>query len=161
MMSTDASRTAPLSAELVRHARVLRALRAHMTSGRPGLDWGAFLLLATLVRAGPQRQRDLAGCAMLDPSTVSRHVAQLVRNGFVERRPDPHDGRAVVLVPTPAGAAAHERVYRRRDAVLSAVLADWSDADLARLEGLLRRLNDDFENHNVGKLRPDIPSKER
>lgn len=137
---------AQLSAELIRHARMLHALRAHIAAPA-GVDWGALALLAELVRRGPRRQGELAGCAMLDPSTVSRHVAQLVRRGLVERRPDPLDGRAVQLVPTPSGQAMVVSMGQQRDAVLRSVLSGWSAQDIALLAGLLHRFNDDFEQY--------------
>jgi DNA-binding MarR family transcriptional regulator len=52
------------------------------------------------------RSSDLAARAGLDPSTVSRAVAGLVTQGLVTREADPHDGRATLLVVTPAGHAA-------------------------------------------------------
>lgn len=133
-----------LSAELIRHARMLHAMRAHM-SAPVGVDWGALALLVELVRRGPRRQGELAGCAMLDPSTVSRHVAQLVRTGLVERKPDPLDGRAVQLVPTPAGHDVVSRMGQQRDAVLAGVLSGWDESEITHLTTLLHRFNDDFE----------------
>ncbi len=141
-------RTAELSAELIRHARMLHAIRSRMTTwSSEGLEWGALKLLAHLVKDGPQRQGELAECAMLDPSTVSRHVAQLVKGGWVERRPDPSDGRAVRLAPTEAGHRTFAEVGRRRDAMLREVLAGWADEDVAVLVASLRRLNDDFDRY--------------
>jgi len=138
-----------LSEELIRQARLLHGLRAHLGSWTTaaGFDWAAFLLLANLIRSGPQRQGELAGCAMLDPSTVSRHVGQLVRAGYVERRPDPLDGRAVQLVPTAAGREVFERVEQRRNGVLCAILSGWGDDDVGTLVTLLRRLNHAFETY--------------
>ncbi len=139
--------TAELSAELLRQARLIHGLKAQATAWAPNarLDWAAFSLLANLIRTGPQRQSELAGCAMLAPSTVSRHVGQLGRAGFVERRPDPLDGRAVQLVPTAAGGKISREMGQRRDAALRTVLSAWDEDDVASLVALLRRLNDDFE----------------
>jgi DNA-binding MarR family transcriptional regulator len=138
--------TAELSHELVRHARVLHALRVRLSASTPGgLEWGAFTLLARLVKDGPRRQGELAQCAMLDPSTVSRHVAQLVRSGLVVRAPDPSDGRAVRLAPTPKGEETYRAVAQRRDDTISRVLAGWPAEDVDTLVRLLARLNDDFE----------------
>ncbi len=53
------------------------------------LDTGSFWLLKTLAASGPLRVTDLAVCANLDASTVSRHVAQLHSAGLIERTPDP------------------------------------------------------------------------
>lgn len=135
-----------LSHELSRHARLLHAIRAHMASWAPeGLDWSAFGLLMTLVKFGPARQGELAELALLDASTVSRYVAQLVRAGLVERRPDPVDGRAVRLAATAKGLDLARSAFRRREAFVREALAAWEADDLRTLAVLFHRLNDDLD----------------
>lgn len=146
-------RTAELSTELIRHARMLHVIRAQMAAwAEPGLEWGAMTVLAHLVKGNASRQGELAEVTMLDPSTVSRHVSQLVKGGHVERQPDPDDGRAVRLAPTDAGRAVFAEVGTRRDAMLRAVLADWDDDDVDTLIRVMRRLNDDFEAYRPSLL---------
>jgi DNA-binding MarR family transcriptional regulator len=135
-----------LSQELIRHGRILHLVKARLSAeSGGGLDSGALAVLMHVVKSGGLRQRELAACAMLDPSTISRHVGLLVRLGHVERRPDPDDGRAVRLVATSTGLAVHDRLTARREALMSDVLAGWTDQELDQLTGWLRRLNDDFE----------------
>lgn len=135
-----------LAQQLSRHARLLNVIRTHMASWAPtGLDWSAFTLVMTLVKLGPARQGELAESSLLDPSTVSRHVAQLVRAGLVERRADPADGRAVQLVASPLGEAMAAEVFARRKQMLDQVLAGWGPDDLATLCRLFGRLNDDLD----------------
>jgi DNA-binding MarR family transcriptional regulator len=110
-----------------------------------GLDGAALGVLAALTRCGPRRQGELAEATFLDPSTVSRYVAQLVRAELVSRRPDPADGRAVQLVATQQGAALAEEAAARRQSMLGGMIADWSAEDARMLLRLLRRLNDDME----------------
>ena len=137
---------AELNHELTRHARLLHVLKSSMAALVPeGLEAAAFGLLITLVRGGPRRQGELAETCMLDPSTVSRHVAQLARAGYVERRPDPGDGRAVQLVASGEGERVAHEIAHRRLAVISEALTDWAPDDLTRLVVLLRRLNDDLD----------------
>ena len=62
---------------------------------------------------GPMRAGALAECLQSDPSTVSRQVAALVKDGLLERRADPADGRASLLVLTAkadAVLAEHDRI---------------------------------------------------
>jgi DNA-binding MarR family transcriptional regulator len=142
-MSTGIRR---LNAELFRQARILHMLKARLSAeSAAGLDSGALGVLIHVVKSGGIRQRELAECAMLDPSTVSRHVALLVRVGHVERQPDPDDGRAVRLVATPTGVAMHEQLVSRRESLMREVLSHWSEQDLDDLTSRLRRLNDDIE----------------
>jgi DNA-binding MarR family transcriptional regulator len=110
-----------------------------------GLDMAAFSLLFTLVRCGPKRQGELAELALLDPSTVSRHVAQLARAGYVQRRPDPQDGRAVQLVATEGGQTLAAEIGQHRQAMITQALAAWAPQDLHHLVTLMARLNDDLD----------------
>jgi DNA-binding MarR family transcriptional regulator len=154
--------TAELAHELGRHARLLHALKSTLAALVPaGLDVAAFPLLLTLVRCGPRRQGELAELSFLDPSTVSRHVAQLARAGYVQRRPDPEDGRAVQLVATREGERVADDIGRHRQAVIAAALAHWSPADVRTLVALMGRLNDDLEafRPHVGRGLDDPPAR--
>jgi DNA-binding MarR family transcriptional regulator len=142
----DPTLAAALNQELSRHQRILHVLKSSMATLVPeGLDAAAFGLLLTLVNCGPRRQGELAELSLLDPSTVSRHVAQLARAGYVQRRPDPQDGRAVQLVATGEGERVAHEIGRRRQAVIGKALEGWAPDDVRRLVALLRRLNDDLD----------------
>lgn len=65
--------------------------------------------LRALVEEGPMGLNALAESLFLDKSTASRVVAALERKGHLLRRPDPRDGRAVVLEASDGG----RRLYRR------------------------------------------------
>jgi DNA-binding MarR family transcriptional regulator len=135
-----------LGQQLIRHARILHMIRARLSAeSGGGLDSGALSVLMHVVKSDGLRQGELAGCAMLDPSTVSRHVGLLVRLGHVERQPDQGDGRAVRLVATADGRAVQQQLTQRREALMREALRSWSDDDLSALTAQLRRLNDDFE----------------
>lgn len=67
-----------------------------------------FVLLATLAWVADPKgitQADLAQRAGSDPMMVSQVVRTLETKGFVERRPDPADGRARLVTATAAGIA--------------------------------------------------------
>jgi MarR family transcriptional regulator, lower aerobic nicotinate degradation pathway regulator len=137
---------AALNQELSRHARILHGLKSRTATLLPeGLDMAAFGLLLALVHCGPRRQGELAELSLLDPSTVSRHVAQLARAGYVQRRPDPQDGRAVQLVATDDGERIAHEIGERRQAVICDALRAWAPDDARQLAALLRRLNDDLD----------------
>ena len=142
--STDASApTALLSAEVVRLMRASHGLRAQIHAAQSdGVEWAGSMLLFHLCKDGPQRSSALAATACVDPSTVSRQIGDLVDLGLVERRADPHDGRATLLAATGAGEARYQQLHERRDRAFARMLADWSDSDVSTLVDLLRRLND-------------------
>jgi DNA-binding MarR family transcriptional regulator len=139
-----------LALELTRFGRALHLFKSQVGDLLPtGLDPAAAQLLAWLVKQGPSRQGELAECAFLDPSTVSRRISQLVRHGLVERRADQVDGRAIRLHPTVRGQQLYEAIVARRERMLAEVLAGWSGPDLAALRLLLHHFNNDFETHRV------------
>lgn len=145
--------TEALSLEVVRLVRSSHALRQQIFDrGGEGLEWAGYSLLMYLCKEGPQRSSTLAAAACVDPSTVSRQVAQLVELDLVERRADPHDGRATLLAATDLGEARHQAVHERRNRAFTRLLADWPPDDVRRLADLLHRLNDSFAEHRSAVL---------
>jgi len=108
------------------------------------MDPGSLWLLKTLAYA-PLRVSELAASAELDPSTVSRQVAQLDRSGLVERAPDPADGRAHRLALTVQGRVRLDEAIRRRRALLSRTLGVWKPEDVERLAQLLHSFVNDIK----------------
>jgi DNA-binding MarR family transcriptional regulator len=76
------------------------------------LSFTTLSVLHTLARLGPMRLTELTASEQVTQSAVTQIVTKLERDGLVERRPDPSDGRAVLVRITPAGAAI---VDGRRD----------------------------------------------
>lgn len=103
------------------------------------IDPGTFWLLKTISHRGPLRITDLAAATNLDTSTVSRHVAQLQRNGFIDRTPDPADGRAQLVGISAGGQHQLDQAFERRRAILENTLAEWGPADIAEFERLLSK----------------------
>lgn len=98
----------------------------------------ALFLLVRLVRDGPQRAKELAETTSADPSTVSRQVATLVKTGLIERKADPEDGRASILVPTELGVTRVQEHFVNRGQMIEPVIADWPDLDRSEFLRLLR-----------------------
>lgn len=125
--------------------------RQHATLGykmaKLGVDRSTVVLLKTLVHMGPSRSSALAAAVHSDPSTVSRQIAAMVRDGLVERRADPEDGRASVLVPTEAGIEVLEEQRRRLGLALARVVRQWAAEDVEQFLDLLERFVTDHERH--------------
>ena len=107
MMSKDdaAVRAVDLADEFGRTAKLLGARLADRLSHHERSMPRAQLLVA-LLRHGPQRISQLGGHVGISQGTTSTLAEALVRDGLVERRTDPRDGRATQLVLTGTG---HER----------------------------------------------------
>ena len=121
------------------HAQV-----AHQMA-KQGMDKSAFVLLSTLSGLGECRSSALAEAVLSDPSTISRQVAGLVKDGLVERRADPGDGRASVLAVTEAGRQLLIERRRQRNEAIEQVVADWSDEEFKGFADLFERFVQNYE----------------
>lgn len=142
---------ARVAEEVARLQRMLGHARSQILSGAgQDVEWAAQILISYLAAAGPMRLGALAALVQSDSSTVSRQVAALVRDGFVERRADPDDGRAVVLAVTEAGEQAHQIHRQIRNERYGDILASWTTEDVTALATLLHRLDNAFETRLRG-----------
>ncbi|GGS16888.1 MULTISPECIES: MarR family winged helix-turn-helix transcriptional regulator [Actinokineospora] len=114
---------------------------------RAGVDRSAIVLLKNLVALGPARLGTLAEAVHSDPSTVSRQVAALVKEGLVTRQADPDDGRASLLVPTEEGLGVLERQRARFAHSIARMVRDWDPDDLDTFVGLFERFIADHEKY--------------
>ena len=109
------------------------------------VEWSAQVVLRAVATEGPLRSSALAELIQSDPSTVSRQVAALVKEGLLERRADPEDGRASLLVVTEAANAVLNEHAEIRLNHFTHMVSDWSARDLRKFAELLQRFNADFE----------------
>jgi|SRR5579859_68650 len=123
-----------------------------LAAAQHDVEWSAHLLLRELSIGGPMRASALAEAVESDPSTVSRQVAALVRDGLIERRADPEDGRASLLVLTPKA----DKILRAQNDVrvqhFNHMLADWSARDLRRFAALLERFTTAYDQATTQML---------
>jgi DNA-binding MarR family transcriptional regulator len=134
--------TAGLS-QLIRAGRHLSVRAADSLYGDlPSYGWA---MLIPLEQGGEQRCSALASAVGIDVSVASRQVAALERAGYVERRPDPKDGRASLLRLTGAGAAALATTRALRDDWAASALSRWDEDDAVRLSELVERLIEDLD----------------
>ncbi len=71
------------------------------------------LRLLGFTREGRMPMASAIARLQVHPTSVTNTVDRLVRDGLVEREPHPGDGRAAMLVLTPAGRELVERATRR------------------------------------------------
>jgi len=135
---------------MIRLNKMHACVSAHMN--KAGMDKAAFVLLANLAHLGPSRSSALAEAVFSDPSTVSRQVAGLVKDGLVERRADPEDGRASVLVATESGHRLLAERRRMRNAAIARMFGGWSEPDWLKFADLFERFVGDYENALPGFL---------
>ena len=75
-------------------------------------NFSTLSVLHTLARNGPLRLTDLLATEQLKQPALTSLVTKLEQDGLLQRRPDPNDGRAMLLSLTRAG----RQVVRSRHA---------------------------------------------
>ena len=113
----DIAEAAEANLALGRISRQLRRAR-----GPSELGVGTLSALATSVRCGPLRLGDLAAREQVAAPTMSRVIAGLESAGYVQRDPDPADGRARLLAATGQGEQLVTGLTSERTRVLAARL---------------------------------------
>jgi DNA-binding MarR family transcriptional regulator len=109
--------------------------------GHPEVRYAHGAVFQFLDDAGT-RVSDLAERAQMTKQAMAQLVAHLEAHGYVERVPDPADGRAKLVQATDRGRAVFA-VARELVAEVEARLeATLGKAKLQRLRALLRELND-------------------
>ncbi|MDX6240573.1 MAG: hypothetical protein QOG10_5393 [Kribbellaceae bacterium] len=97
-------------------------------------------VLHTLSRKGPLRLTELTGTEQLSQPAITSLVAKLARDGLVDRRPDPRDGRAILLSLTSQGREIVRSRHAERITRLSRLVARLNDEEREALAGSVRAL---------------------
>jgi DNA-binding MarR family transcriptional regulator len=135
--SRDVAAVADSVVELLRSFGKARARM--LAAAAHDVEWSAQLVLKCVASEGPIRASEVAEYLHSDPSTVSRQVASLVRDGLLERRADQADGRASLLAVTPKAQAVLAEHDQIRLAHFADVLDGWSETDLRQFAAMLSR----------------------
>lgn len=117
----------------------LRAERSGISLSQPALS-----ILAASRSAGAVRCSELSRLTGLEAALISREVRDLMATGYVQRRADPSDGRAAIVVLTPKGRRASESYRAAADEIMAEMLSSWSAPDLRTLADHLERVVRDF-----------------
>ncbi|PZG21684.1 MarR family transcriptional regulator [Micromonospora craterilacus] len=128
-----------LSFLLVR-ANALTLAAANAALAEHGLKARSYSVLALAADDARPTQRELAEFLRLDPSQVVALIDDLEKRRLVERRIDPADRRANVLIATDEGRALFARAQDSARAVELGLLAAVTPEEHERLAHLLRLL---------------------
>ena len=121
---------------------LLRRLRQVQAEGELTLPESA--ALTRLDRGGPSTASALARLEQISPQSMGATLGALEARGLVERRPDPQDGRRVVLSVTDSGRQVlQDKRNARTERLAKALSAGFTPSELRQLEAaapLLERL---------------------
>jgi DNA-binding MarR family transcriptional regulator len=126
-----------------RLARVLRTTEAGLAAD---LTPTRVAVLLNTVRNGPIRLADVAEQEGLNPTLLSRTVANLAQDGLVTRTADDLDRRSAWLDATPAGRELAADIRSQRTQAVEAALARLSTEDRKLIEEALPAL-EQFAEH--------------
>src|SRR5687768_1676700 len=123
------------------------ARRIRMTANRDlgplGITWSQLRALRTVAHgAGALRMSELADRLGIARRSATSVVDDLVARGFLERRDDPTDRRAVDVAVTAQGRRLLRTLRDRRRSAAREVTAALPPGELAQLRDLLRRLDE-------------------
>jgi DNA-binding MarR family transcriptional regulator len=99
--------------------KLSRRLRTTPAGAAAGMTPTRISVLFTVARLGPIRLSDLAAEEGVNPTMLSRVVADFCDAGLVKRAADPGDGRAAIVAVTADGRRLCERMRRERTDALN------------------------------------------
>jgi MarR family transcriptional regulator, lower aerobic nicotinate degradation pathway regulator len=117
-----------------RHTAIFAAL---MTEGLTPTQWAA---LAKLKEIGPSSQNLLGRQTAMDAATIKGVIDRLRKRGFAATRPDPADGRRLLVALTADGAAVYDRVRPIAARITEETLVPLNERQRAELLALLGKL---------------------
>jgi MarR family transcriptional regulator for hemolysin len=119
--------------------------------GAKGGSIPVWLILSSLKGGLWSTQLDLARSLGIEGPTLTRHLDNLERSGWVSRRRSETDRRAFRVELTPAGEAAHDRLLGAVIAFNRHLAAGLSQDDLHTLDELLTRLAANVGAEHAGR----------
>jgi DNA-binding MarR family transcriptional regulator len=117
--------------------RLSRRLRPTAAGAAAGLTPTRTSVLFTIARLGPIRLSELAEEEGLNPTMLSRVIANFGDAGLVTRVCDPDDRRAALVETTAAGRKLCTRMRAERTDVLEVALAGLDEEDRCAVEQAL------------------------
>jgi DNA-binding MarR family transcriptional regulator len=103
-----------------------------------GMKSSQLSLLVAVAKAGPVRRIDLGKRLHLDPSTLTRNLQVMLKQGWIEEKPDAHDQRSAQLKVTGKGRRLLESIapaWKRAQARAKQMLGNDGAAFVLGLKG--------------------------
>lgn len=124
-----------------------RLMNIRITSGaekNPLLQKSARLIMMELARKDGITQLDLVKATHLKAPTISVTLQKLEKDGYVERRPDNYDLRAIRVFLTEKGSAYNSYIIKKVKDVEDYALSCLTDTETKQLMRILLKLKDNL-----------------
>ena len=105
-----------------------------------GLSSAYMPVLFALAGGASLSQKALAEQAAVEQPTMANTLKRMERDGIVERRPDPNDGRAALVSLTPLGKQKLGGVKSAGHAVNDIAMAPLTEAERTQYYAILRKV---------------------
>lgn len=102
---------------------------------------GEYLLLFCLSYFPVLTARDVAEMTKRPRNSISRAVHRMLDEGYIERAPDPEDGRVARLTITEAGSALHKSILNRFQTREAAAFDVLDEEERRALDKILQKLS--------------------
>lgn len=136
---------------LLRRANDPRGNRRINQRAGVDIERSGSVMLARIEELEPVRLCELADLVGIDTSTASRQVGRLVDAGYVGRRNDPDDGRAMAHHLTPSGREIRQCLKRARREWFEEAVADFSSRERDQFADLLSRFVNRMDAIQIGR----------
>ena len=134
---------------LTRAQKLLRAAADEAMSAH-GVRIGQNLVLEVLWDRDGLSPGELAAKLQVSTPTVVNTATRMVKDGLIERRADPADGRLVRLYLTAKGSGAREPIEAARRLLAERALATLGDEEREVLAGALQKIIDQMQGPASG-----------
>lgn len=119
------------------HQRHTTIFASQMIDDLTPTQWAA---LAKLKEIGPSSQNLLGRLTAMDAATIKGVIGRLSKRGFTRTKPDPADGRRLLVALTERGAALYDRARPIAARITEQTLGPLSKREQTQLLALLARL---------------------
>ncbi|MBX5158240.1 MULTISPECIES: MarR family winged helix-turn-helix transcriptional regulator [unclassified Rhizobium] len=122
--------------------------RLAIQSAAPGLELSHLDVLDAVRRAKPAGEVTvgmIAEMLRIDPSRASRVVADMVGRNVLRREASQADARRIVVVMTEVGQNLLAEIVAQKLAIISEIVSDWPEQDVARFAMLFERFIGGYE----------------
>ena len=110
------------------------------------IDRSSAFILQTLILHEPKelRVQDLAHILGIESPSITRKTQELESRGYISRRQDPNDKRAVSLHVTGSGRKLAAKLWKAQRQNISDVLKHWPAQDRRQFVDLFARFSNDL-----------------